>query len=77
MGEVERAVEAGERAVALFEDLGDRYRLGEALDELADSLLAGGCPAAVVRARREASVAAYRRAGAEEEAVKVLEKMDE
>ncbi|MFE7528369.1 tetratricopeptide repeat protein [Kitasatospora sp. NPDC057542] len=77
LGEVEWAVEAGERAVALFEELGDRYRLGEALDELADSLLAGGCPAAVVRARREASAAALRLAGAEEKAVKVLEKTDE
>ncbi|WP_431675970.1 tetratricopeptide repeat protein [Kitasatospora sp. KL5] len=76
-GEVEAAVEAGERAVALFEGLGDQYRLGEASDELADSLLAAGRPAGEVRGVREASAAAYRRAGAENEAVKALEKTDE
>ncbi|MFF4345463.1 tetratricopeptide repeat protein [Kitasatospora sp. NPDC001540] len=76
-GETGLAVEAGERAVALFEELKDQYRLGEALDELADSLLATGRPANEVRAVREQSAAAYRRADAEDEAVKVLEKTDE
>ncbi|MFF4345592.1 tetratricopeptide repeat protein, partial [Kitasatospora sp. NPDC001540] len=76
-GEIGLAVEAGERAVALFEELGDQYWLGEALDEFADSLLAAGRPANEVRAVREESAAAYRRADAEDEAVKVLEKTDE
>ncbi|WP_371493400.1 tetratricopeptide repeat protein [Kitasatospora sp. NBC_00374] len=76
-GEAVRAVEAGERAVALFEGLDDQRRLGEALDELADSLLAAGRPAVEVRAAREVSAAAYRRAGAEDEAMKVLEKANE
>ncbi|WP_406202073.1 tetratricopeptide repeat protein [Kitasatospora sp. NBC_01560] len=76
-GDFERAVEVGERAVALFEELGDQYGLGEALGELATSLRAAGRPAEEVRARREASSAAYRAANAEDEAAKALEDADE
>ncbi|MFF7459610.1 tetratricopeptide repeat protein [Kitasatospora sp. NPDC008115] len=71
-----QAVEAGERAVALFGEFGDLYRLGEASDELADTLLAAGRPPAQVRAMREESAAAYRAAGAEDEATKALAKAD-
>ncbi|MEV4190718.1 hypothetical protein [Streptomyces toxytricini] len=47
------------------------------MDELADSLLAADRPASQVRAVREKSAAAYRKVGAEDEAVKVMEKTDE
>ncbi|MFE0460642.1 hypothetical protein ACFW1A_15485 [Kitasatospora sp. NPDC058965] len=69
-----QALQAGQRAVALFEDLDDQYSLGEALDGLADSLLAAGRPGSEVRAGREASAAVYRRAGAEAEAARALAK---
>ncbi|WP_159401232.1 ATP-binding protein [Streptomyces sp. NRRL B-24484] len=76
-GEVERAVEAGERAVAVFHELDDAYHEGEALGELADTLQAAGRPAGEVRATREASAEAYRRAGAEAEAEEELGKANE
>ncbi|MFJ9847181.1 tetratricopeptide repeat protein [Kitasatospora sp. NPDC101155] len=72
-GEFESAVEAGERSVAMFEVLRDEHRRGEALEELADILSAAGRPLDVVRAMRQDSAEAYRRAGAEEEAAKVLD----
>ncbi|WP_407913779.1 tetratricopeptide repeat protein [Kitasatospora sp. NE20-6] len=71
-----QAVEVGERAAAVFRELDDAYREGEALGELADTLLAAGRLAGEVRTTREASAEAYRRAGAEDEAVKVLGKAD-
>ncbi|MED7947406.1 tetratricopeptide repeat protein [Streptomyces sp. BE303] len=40
LGDYERAVEAGERAVTIFRELDDLHRLGEATNELADTLLA-------------------------------------
>ncbi|MFE7530910.1 ATP-binding protein [Kitasatospora sp. NPDC057542] len=70
-GEFGPAVEAGERAVAMFEVLGDEYRRGEALEEFAATLSAAGGPSDVVRAVRQDSAEAYRRAGAEEEAARV------
>ncbi|MFI5534737.1 tetratricopeptide repeat protein, partial [Kitasatospora sp. NPDC051853] len=72
-----QAVEAGERAVAVFRDLDDLHRLGEASDELADTLLAAGRPAGEVRAVREAAADAYRRSGDEEKATEALAKPDE
>ncbi|KDN81779.1 hypothetical protein KCH_64990 [Kitasatospora cheerisanensis KCTC 2395] len=75
-GDLEQAVEAGRRAAALFRELDDRYRLGWACDELADTLLAAGRPPAEVRALREESAVAYRRAGAEEKAAEALAKAD-
>ncbi|WP_052391561.1 tetratricopeptide repeat protein [Streptomyces sp. NRRL B-24484] len=73
----EQAVEAGERAVAVFRELDDAYREGQALSELADTLRAAGRPPGEVRAMREASAAAYRRAGADTEAEEALGKADE
>ncbi|MFK0191199.1 tetratricopeptide repeat protein [Kitasatospora sp. NPDC090308] len=75
-GDMRQAVDAGRRAVTIFRELGDQYRLGWASDELADTLLAAGHPAAEVRALREESAAAYRLAGAEEKAVAALAKAD-
>ena len=75
--EYEKAVDAGRRAITVFQELGDAYREGEALSELADTLQAAGRSPGEVRVVREASAAAYRQAGAEDEAVKALEKMDE
>ncbi|GJF30364.1 hypothetical protein KNE206_30640 [Kitasatospora sp. NE20-6] len=72
-GAYEQAVKAGERAIAVFRELDDAYREGEALGELAATLRAAGRPPGKVRAMREASAEAYRRAGATEEAVKALE----
>ncbi|WP_159401217.1 hypothetical protein [Streptomyces sp. NRRL B-24484] len=69
--------EAGERAVAVFCELDDAYREGQALDELADTLRAAGRPPGEVRAMRETSAAAYRRAGADAEAEEALGKADE
>ncbi|WP_052391560.1 tetratricopeptide repeat protein [Streptomyces sp. NRRL B-24484] len=77
VGEPTGAREAGEQAVALFHGLDDQCRLGEALDELADTLLAAGRPADEVRAMREKSATAYRAAGANDEAQKALEKADQ
>jgi tetratricopeptide (TPR) repeat protein len=68
-GEFDAAVEAGERAVALFTEVGDEYGRGEALDELAQSLSAAGRPGGDAR---EAAAEAYRTAGAEDEAARVL-----
>ncbi|MEV6212382.1 tetratricopeptide repeat protein [Kitasatospora sp. NPDC051914] len=73
----EQAVAAGERAVAVFRELDDAYREGEALGELADTLRAAGRPTDEVRVVREASAAAYRRAGAGTEAEEALGKADE
>ncbi|GJF30238.1 hypothetical protein KNE206_29380 [Kitasatospora sp. NE20-6] len=75
-GAYEQAVEAGERAVAVFRELDDPYREGQALGELADTLQAAGRPTVEVRAVREASAAAYRTVGADDEAEKVLGKTD-
>ncbi|MGW4651502.1 tetratricopeptide repeat protein [Kitasatospora sp. NPDC004289] len=72
-----RAVEVGERAVALFRELDDLHRLGEASDELADTLLAAGRPAGEVRAVRLAAADAYRRSGDDEKATEALAKPDE
>jgi tetratricopeptide (TPR) repeat protein len=71
-----QAVEAGESAVAVFQELKDAYREGEALGELAATLRAAGRTPGEIRAVREASAEAYRRAGAEDEAVKASEKPD-
>ena len=70
-------MDAGRRAVALFEELNDPRRLGEALDGLADSLLAAARPSSEVRATREASAAAYRSDDANDDAAKALAKPDE
>jgi tetratricopeptide (TPR) repeat protein len=72
-----KAVEAGERAVAMFHELDDAYREGEALGDLADTLRAAGRAPGEVRSVREASAEAYRRAGAEDKAVKALEEEPE
>ncbi|MFF8771923.1 tetratricopeptide repeat protein [Kitasatospora sp. NPDC015120] len=69
-GEFPAAVEAGERAVTTLPELGDHHRHGEALGELATTLEAAGRDAAGVR---EAAAEAYRRAGDDEAARKVLE----
>ncbi|MFB7474048.1 tetratricopeptide repeat protein [Kitasatospora sp. NPDC056184] len=76
-GKMVEAIDAGERAIGLFESLDDGRRLGEASDELADTLLAAHRPAAEVRAMREVSAAAYRACGAVEEAEEALSKADE
>ncbi|MFJ9447568.1 tetratricopeptide repeat protein [Kitasatospora sp. NPDC101235] len=69
--ELDAAVDAGERAVALFEELKDDTLLGEALGELAQTLVVAGRPDHDVQEMREAAAAAYRRVGAEDEAGRV------
>ena len=64
----EEATAAANRAVALFKELRDARREGEALDELADTLRAARHAAADVRSVREESADAYRRAGAAQKA---------
>ncbi|MFF2953049.1 tetratricopeptide repeat protein [Kitasatospora sp. NPDC057965] len=72
-GESTAAVEATERAVAMFDEVGDHHQHAEALGNLATALEAAGRDISEVRAVREAAAEAYRRAGDEEEARKVLE----
>ncbi|WP_224274444.1 tetratricopeptide repeat protein [Streptomyces sp. LS1784] len=72
-GEFEPAVGGDRGAVAMFEVLGDEHRRGEALEEFAATPSAAGWPSDVVRAVRQDSAEAYRRAGAEEEAARVLD----
>ncbi|WP_157536071.1 tetratricopeptide repeat protein [Kitasatospora mediocidica] len=76
LGVLGEATAAGRQAVAMLREQGDVYREGEALDELADTLRAAGLPAAEVRAVREESADAYRRAGAAEKADEVVAKPD-
>ncbi|MFJ8436094.1 tetratricopeptide repeat protein [Kitasatospora sp. NPDC094019] len=64
---------AVERAVEVFRELADAYREGEALAEFASCLAALGRDPEEVTRTREAAAAAFRRVGAEEEAVKVLD----
>ncbi|MFE2109718.1 tetratricopeptide repeat protein [Kitasatospora sp. NPDC059463] len=69
-GGLTAAIEAGERAAAILAELEDDHQHGMALGTLATILEEAGHDAAEVR---EAAAEAYRRAGDEEEARKVLE----
>ncbi|MBB4947403.1 tetratricopeptide (TPR) repeat protein [Kitasatospora gansuensis] len=72
LSEFDRAAEAGQQAVQIFQALTEHYREGQALGELADTAQQAGLPASEVRSLRDAAVAAYRRAGAHQQAEKAV-----